>query len=257
MEQKLIGAGDLIENSWLICRKNYKKFLTISFWMFLPTVLVTAVFLATRLLGTAEFVSAAMVVVVSLPAYLAQFLATMVFVMAIDAILKNEDFDPRKLAEAALKKIWPVLLVAALTALVVLGGFILLIIPGIIFSIWYAFSYYEAVLNDMRGLAALKKSKELVAGRFWAVLWRLAASTFFWSIVVWLFMSTVFLLLQALTRPFLAIISAEPWATLLASFLELASNAVQAASAPLFAAIGVLLYRALQATALPPKPEQQ
>lgn len=251
MDIKLLGAGDLIENSWIICRKNYKKLLTISFWMFLPTVLATVVFLAARLLQINDIISAAIVVVVSLPAYLAQFLATIVFVLAIDSVLRGEDFEPRKLAEVALKKIWPVLLVASLTALAALGGFLLLIIPGIIFSIWYAFSYYEVVLGDVRGLEALKKSKELVKGRFWAVLWRLAASTFFWSIVVWLFMSTIFLLIQALTQPFRSVVASEPWATLLASLLELVSNAVQAAATPLFAAIGVLMYRALQTTATP------
>lgn len=248
MENKLIGAGDLIESTWVICRKNWRKLMVISFWMFVPSLPGTAASLVTRLLEVKEFTAAAIIIIVSLPAYFAQFIAAIIFVMAIDAFLREEEFNVRRLAEAALRKLWPALLVVALTGLAILAGLILFIIPGLIVSIWFAFAYYEAILGESRGLAALKRSKDLSQGRFWSVLWRLLAGTLFWSVVVWLFTSAVFMLFGAVSAPWKMAIGAEPGASFAAAFLELIANAVQALSAPLFTAIGVLLYRALQVT---------
>ena len=248
MENKLLGAGDLIEGSWVVCRKNWRKLAVISFWMFVPTLLQTIVSLAMRLLGVQEFAAAVIIIAVSLPSYVAQFIAAIVFVLAIDTILRGEEFDVRKLAEASLKKLWPVLLVVALTGLAIMAGLILFIIPGLIFSVWFAFAYYEAILADVRGTEALKRSRDLSSGRFWGVLWRLVASTIFWSVVVWLFMSAIFMLFGAITAPWKMTVGGEPGASFAAAFLEIVANAVQAASAPLFTAIGVLLYRAMQVT---------
>ncbi len=250
MDTKLVGAGDLIESTWVVCRKNWRKLIVISFWMFAPSILPTVASLVTRLLNIKEITAAAISVVVSLPTYFAQFIAAIIFVIALDAILRGEEFDVRHLAETALKKLWPVLFVVILTGLAVMAGLILFIIPGIIFSVWFAFAYYEAILSDTRGIEALKRSKDLTQGRFWSVLWRLIASTLFWSVIVWLFMSALFMLFGAATAPWKMIISAEPGASLAAAFLELIANAVSALSAPLFTAIGVLLYRALQVTYL-------
>jgi hypothetical protein len=51
-------------------------------------------------------------------------------------------------------------------------GFILLI-PGIIFAIWFFFSEYALIFDGFKGVAALKRSKGLVQGYWWAVFGRL------------------------------------------------------------------------------------
>ena len=60
-----------------------------------------------------------------------------------------------------------------LRGLVVLAGCILLIIPGIIFSIWFCLSQYVFVFEGVRGRKALGRSRELVRGYWWPVLGRL------------------------------------------------------------------------------------
>ena len=62
-----------------------------------------------------------------------------------------------------------------LTVLAILSGVILLVIPGIIFSIWFAFSTHAVILDNKKGTQALSYSKQLVRGRWGAVLWRLLA----------------------------------------------------------------------------------
>jgi hypothetical protein len=59
----------------------------------------------------------------------------------------------------------PYLWVSFLTSIIALFGFVLLIVPGVIFAIWYSFSVIALVLEDKHGMEALRRSKELVKGR--------------------------------------------------------------------------------------------
>jgi len=77
----------------------------------------------------------------------------------------------------SLKKGWSVLLsfiwIGFLVGLCVFGGSLLFIIPGIIFTVWFAFSEYVLIDKGIKGSKALSRSKELVKGFFGGVLWRL------------------------------------------------------------------------------------
>jgi hypothetical protein len=66
--------------------------------------------------------------------------------------------------------VWVSILVALICAL----GYILLIIPGIIFSIWYSFATMVFLVENLHGMQALRQSKHYVSGRWWAVLGRIA-----------------------------------------------------------------------------------
>ena len=56
----------------------------------------------------------------------------------------------------------PLLWTTILMFLAIMGGFILLIIPGIYFSIWFGLSQHVTVLEGISGPAALGRSKQLV-----------------------------------------------------------------------------------------------
>ncbi len=60
-----------------------------------------------------------------------------------------------------------------LITLIIGGGYGLLILPGILFTIWFFFAQYVLAAEDQRGMDALLKSKEYVRGHGWAVLGRL------------------------------------------------------------------------------------
>lgn len=56
-----------------------------------------------------------------------------------------------------------------LAGLAVLGGFILLIIPGVIFMLWFSQSVYVVINENLSGAQALSKSKSYVKGRMWEI----------------------------------------------------------------------------------------
>lgn len=63
--------------------------------------------------------------------------------------------------------------VSFIVALTVLGGFILLIIPGIVFAVWFSFSTYVFIAEGKKGKSAMVRSKELVKGYWWVIFGRL------------------------------------------------------------------------------------
>jgi Membrane domain of glycerophosphoryl diester phosphodiesterase len=67
------------------------------------------------------------------------------------------------------RHIWSILLVGILFVLAVIGGLILLIIPGIIFAVRFSVSIPALVVEGKRGTEALGRSWNLVRGRSWSV----------------------------------------------------------------------------------------
>lgn len=92
---------------------------------------------------------------------------------------------PKKNMEETLPLLWKAVIVSFLNALAVLGGTILFIIPGIIFSIWFSFSVLAVILDNKNGVSALSYSKSLVKGRWWPVLARIfVPSVIFGALVI-------------------------------------------------------------------------
>lgn len=82
-----------------------------------------------------------------------------------------------------------------LAGLINFGGFLLLIVPGIIISVWFSLAAYILVAENLTGMNALLKSREYVRGKWSGVLWRFL---FIWGILVILLavLSPIFSLLK-------------------------------------------------------------
>ncbi len=83
-----------------------------------------------------------------------------------------------------LKKWWIYIAASILYGLALLGGFILLIIPWIIFALWFTFYSYAIAFEEKSITESLSYSKSLVVWRWWGVFWK----------VVWFWFVTWFLL---------------------------------------------------------------
>ena len=69
--------------------------------------------------------------------------------------------------------LWSFFWVSFLSGIATAVGFILFIIPGIIFGVWFSLSLYVFIFEDIKGTSALKKSKEMVKGYWWPVFGRI------------------------------------------------------------------------------------
>lgn len=135
--------------------------------------------------------------------------------------------------------------VVALVAASVLSaaGFGLLFVPGVIVLIYFLLTEQAIVLEDEGIVASFKRSIELVRGRFWAILWRVA-------FVGGVFLLAAFCLAIVLTQIPLAALSglattpaAARW--LMTPFL-LVSALLSAATLPLFTTLQTVLFAELR-----------
>jgi hypothetical protein len=115
------------------------------------------------------------------------------------------------------KKFGSVLLISILVGLVVGIGFILLIIPGIIFLTMLAVAIPALIVEDQRGTAAMSRSWNLVKGHFWHVLGTIVVAALITGVVgailgllggtnwflQWIFGSIA----QIITAPFAALVT--------------------------------------------------
>jgi len=61
----------------------------------------------------------------------------------------------------------------SIAGFIILGGFLLFVVPGVVFLVWFFFGQFVLAVEGDRGMAALLKSKEYVAGRWLDVFFRL------------------------------------------------------------------------------------
>jgi hypothetical protein len=115
-----------------------------------------------------------------------------------------------------LRRFGGVLLVAVLVGLTVVVGFLLLIIPGIIFIVFLSVSVPALVVENLRGREAMRRSWNLVSGHFWHALVVILVAAIITGIVTSLlgligdtwFVSWIFTAIaQIVTVPFTAIVS--------------------------------------------------
>jgi hypothetical protein len=83
--------------------------------------------------------------------------------------LVGEVVTPANAFSFGFNRLWSIILIGILVALIVTGGLILLIIPGIIFAVKLSVSIPALVVENRRGTAAIGRSWNLTTGHFWHV----------------------------------------------------------------------------------------
>lgn len=105
-------------------------------------------------------------------------------IVAFRKIVEEEKLSVKETFQIAWKRLWKFSVLSLLVFLMTIGGGILLIIPGIIFSVWYVFSRFILIESEKgEVLISLGRSKNLLRGRFWKVFGRLIVFGFFAIIV--------------------------------------------------------------------------
>lgn len=187
--QKLMGVKDLFRNSWNIYKKDFKKFLVIAVIFFGITGLtMTFIGLEIPEVGvqpapTSTFMPTGAEPFFTVPWYLffliiltTIFMSILGSASLISAVKEApKDWGVKDALKEGWSKYWPFFLVSLLTGLIIGLGFLFLIVPGIIFAVWFAFPTYVVICEDKRGFKALSRSRELVKGHWWSVAKRVFA----------------------------------------------------------------------------------
>lgn len=153
--------------------------------------------------------------------------------------------------KGAWKFFWPLIWVGLLQGIITLGGFILLVLPGIYLAVALSFTQFYLLTENKRGLAALAASRALVKGRWWATWWRVFAGNIVLGLGIALLIGIAMVAVGLVTGPtnFIASLRDPAMADPLINGIQgLVQGMASAAFMPLTVLYSVKLFRALEKT---------
>ncbi|NIQ93538.1 MAG: hypothetical protein GWO11_04805 [Desulfuromonadales bacterium] len=176
---ELTDIGDLFAAAWEIYRQRLGTLIPLSFISLLVILVPVAIFVAggyfvSVFVGYREAFSIAGAVTGALVGAIA-------FIWAMAALTfaaVDESLGIKASMSCAWTRLGAFVWVFSLLPIIILGGYFLFLIPGLIFSVLFIFAQYILAAEDVRGMNALLKSREYVRGYGWPVFLRL--------IVIWL-----------------------------------------------------------------------
>jgi hypothetical protein len=154
MESK-VSVGDTLRETFAIYRDHAGVLLPVAFWLFLFA-------------GAVEELTPLIVGLVGLA--VGTLYQGMVVGLVREARTGHRDFSIRELAGSALPVFWRLLGAGLLVAIGLVGGFLLLIVPGLYLLAIWAVVAPAIVVERRRVTEALGRSRQLVRGNGWPVL---------------------------------------------------------------------------------------
>jgi len=170
----LSEIGDLLTRSWELFKTRLP--------VLLPLQLLSIAFLIACI---AVVVGIGMFFVLLLPEYRTPILVTSAIIgatvgmtamfwpiAALIIAVADRSLSIREALAAGWKKLWAFIWLFSVLGYIVAGGYLLFIIPGVIFTIWFGFSQYILATEHIGGMNALLKSKAYVKDRWFDVFIR-------------------------------------------------------------------------------------
>jgi len=165
--KELMGIGELLKISWSVIKNNIATLLGI---VALYMVVATGIEYLPVILKAFTF---PVIIIIPLNITITTIIisiTTIALIFAINNILEGSPVDIKESYKTGFKKFFPYLWTIILAGLATFGGLLLLIIPGIIFVVWFSLAGYVRIIEGTGSTAALKRSKQLVKGNWWYVL---------------------------------------------------------------------------------------
>lgn len=158
--------GDILSGGWTVFRGRFITILAIILIIYIPINIILS-FLPIEdqgLQGLRQYWQIAQVLEM-----LFGVLATMAIAFVVERSLNGEDIGYRGALRQSFSRWGSVIGTSILAGLIILGLTLLLIVPGIIWFIYYTFIEYVVILRGKGGKTALDYSKSLVRGHWWKV----------------------------------------------------------------------------------------
>jgi len=241
-----MGVGQILDRTFRLYKRNFARFVAIVAVVKVPiTLLMLVVFglmgyqAASGQTGTQEM-SGAQVATLAVGTLVTVFLTMLAQTLSQGALTKSvsESYLGKEVTVGQAygfvwPRVWRLLGAALLVSLVVMGGVMLCVVPGIIFGLWFVLTSQMIVVENQKITGAMTRSKRLVSGNLGKV--------FVLGFLVWL-IGMIIGMIFGYGGAFLARVLAggsQVGATIISQILSLVG---QILVAPIGAAAFVLLY---------------
>ncbi len=113
--------------------------------------------------------------------------ASVLMTVALTLALENPSLTIGQSYRAALGFFWRYLGLSVVMSVLLMIGFLLLFVPGVILFVWFTFATFVLILEKASIVDSLKRSREYTRGRWWGILGRLVAMTALSLVLVMIF----------------------------------------------------------------------
>ncbi|MDD5043490.1 MAG: hypothetical protein PHD51_02345 [Patescibacteria group bacterium] len=175
---ELIGIWSLIVAAWQLVTKNLKNISKIVVYLLIATLLLSF----SPLLGVSVWASV-ILAILGILIGVVSILTNIVLMKSLVGFYKNETVNLKEDFQKSWGKFWVVFAGSMVVSWLTLGGVILLVIPAIIFYVWFSFCLYFIILENKTILESLKSSKDLVKGNWWKIFWRWVLPGLFYIVI--------------------------------------------------------------------------
>ena len=166
-----LNFSSVLNDSFKDFKNSFMKFILLGLFLyFIPGIIQVAFTLAfgftspAMILQQPKWVWAAAVLIMLVMSVLYTILS-----ISLLLILKNNKLSVTDAIKGSMKYFWKSILFGIVVFFLMVLLFMLLIIPGIIFMIYWLFSFYFLILEDCGIGESLDESKKIVKGRWWKV----------------------------------------------------------------------------------------
>ncbi len=167
--EREIGIGEIMSGSWSIYTRYFKAILLITLAIYVPINIVLYLLndMTTTFEGFRQFM-----IVIQLMEALFGIIAIMGIAVIVEKSTLNEEDSEISWGESinsAFSRWGSCIRTNILAGLILLGLTLLLIVPGIIWALYYSFIIQVVVLRGLAWKEALDYSKSIVKGQWWSV----------------------------------------------------------------------------------------
>lgn len=165
---KEYSVREILTLAWRIYKENFKAILYITLIVYIPLNFILSLLPTTDQISPGDPKS--FLRLLEVLEGLLGIIATLAIAYLVKARSENESLNFKQALNKALERFLPALGTNILMGILLLLLFLLLIVPGVIFSVYWAFSTYVVAFKNLAFMKALNYSKSLVFGRWWRTL---------------------------------------------------------------------------------------
>lgn len=170
--QKEFSIGKILSESWKMFTENFQLILIITLIVYVPIDIITSIIPAKdffEFLGVERSIELYFLISQILGKFIG-IIAMMAIAFAIKNKIDGKSINIGGAFKKSLSRWGAAIGTSVILTIFVLGLTLLLVVPGIIFSVYWIFTLYAVILRDRSAKNAMDYSKSIVKGRWWTVV---------------------------------------------------------------------------------------
>src|SRR5690606_54212 len=151
------SPSQLFKDAFALVKSNLTLFAGIALWPMIITYLAVLFEPAenTGVVNTSEWMVYGVLMLLVM-------ISSVLMTIALTLALNNPSMSVGESYKTSLRFFWSYIGLSIIMSVIILIGFLLLIIPGIILSVWFAFASYILILDNAGIVDSLRRSRESV-----------------------------------------------------------------------------------------------